>query len=444
MELEKKEYLDAKKELFGDEVLIEKAIRNYINKEDLSSQILSVQPIHYDKNKIWWYWNKNEFKWELTDETDILNFVNKLSFANTIKSKERMEILEAIKQKSRLVEPKEIKKTWIQFKNKIYDFETGESFEATPKYFSTNPIPYEISGNPQTPTIDKIFLEWVGKDSQQTLHEIISYCLLSDYPLHRIFCLVGAGLNGKGSFLNLIEKFIGKDNLCSTELDSLISSRFEVTRLHKKLVCVMGETNFSELSKTSMLKKLTGNDLIGFEYKNKNPFEDKNYAKIIIATNNLPATTDKTIGFYRRWMIVDFPNQFSEKKEILQEIPEEEFNNLATKSLINLNKLLSKREFHNEGTIEERKQKYESKSNFLEEFLSLSTTEEINHYITKADFFRRFTSWCKENRHREMSETSIGIKMKSLGHESGKKHFDWLHDGKGGSARVWLDIKWKE
>jgi len=38
---------------------------------------------------------------------------------------------------------------------------------------------------------------------------------------------------------------------------------------------MMGETNFNEMSKTSIIKKLTGGDLIGFEYKNKNPFNEK-------------------------------------------------------------------------------------------------------------------------------------------------------------------------
>ena len=73
----------------------------------------------------------------------------------------------------------------------------------------------------------------------------------------------------------------------------------------------MGETDFNEMKKTSMLKKLSGGDLIGFEYKRKDPFEDKNYAKITISTNNLPSTSDKTIGFYRRWLIIDFPITFS-------------------------------------------------------------------------------------------------------------------------------------
>ena len=104
-------------------------------------------------------------------------------------------------------------------------------------------IKWDVSGDPRTPVIDKIFNEWVGEKYIKTLYEIIAYCLISDYPIHRLFCLIGAGLNGKGCFLRLLSKFIGEDNITSTELDVLLSSRFEVTRLHKKLVCMMGETN---------------------------------------------------------------------------------------------------------------------------------------------------------------------------------------------------------
>jgi len=33
--------------------------------------------------------------------------------------------------------------------------------------------------------------------------------------------------------------------------------------------------------------------------------------------------------------------------------------------------------------------------------------------------------------------------MKELGIESSTKYFEWLYDGKGGNARVWLGISWK-
>ena len=423
-----------------------KTIFNYYGKRDLSKQLIQLQPLHYNESKIWWAWNKKEFKWEIFDETDILNFVRKLSFANTIKSKEKMEILEALKQEARLNKPKKIKKTWIQFKDIIVDIKTGEEFKATPKYFITNPIPYKLNKERyiETPIMDKIFEEWVGKNHVKTLYEIISYCLIPDYPIHRIFCFIGEGLNGKSCFLNLLRKFIGKENVCSTELDTLLTSRFEITRLYKKLVCQMGETNFNEMNKTSILKKLSGGDLIGFEYKGKDPFEDINYSKILISTNNLPSTTDKTIGFYRRWLILDFPNRFSEKKDILQDIPEEEYEILAVKCLGILKDLLDKREFHKEGSIEERMKKYEDKSNPLGKFIKEFTFEDADGFIWKFDFEKKLNEWCKENKFRQLSEVVIGKKMKEIGIFQELRQSNWLTNGIKKQFRAWIGIKFKD
>jgi len=420
-------------------------IDTYFTKKDLVKKLWKRKPFFLDKSKMWWLWDNNERRWELVDETDLLIFVQNTSRADTIASKEKTEILEAMKQYGRQKMPKPIEPTWIQFKGKIVDIKTGEEFKASPDYFVTNPIPWSLHEDRfvDTPIMDRIFEEWVGKENVKQLYQILSYSLIPSYPIHRIFCFIGGGMNGKSKFLELLRKFIGNYNCCSTELDTLLASRFEVTRLHKKLVCQMGETNFNEMSKTSLLKKLSGGDLIGFEYKNKNPFEETNYAKILIATNNLPTTTDKTIGFYRRWMIIDFPNQFSEKKDILAEIPEEEYEILAVKCLGILKDLLEDRQFHNEGTIEQRKEKYEKKSNFLETFLNEFAVEDIGEYITKSEFYKRFSEWCKEFRHREMSETSLGMAMKKIGIESGKKYFNWMYDGKGGQARVWNGIKWR-
>jgi len=405
-----------------------------------------IQPLFYDKNGLWWLWCSKEYRWNIVDEVDILNMIADTTGEDVISPKNRTLILNSLKQEGRKQTPEPIKETWIQFKDTIFDILTGERFIATSKYFSTNPLPFELNKDniEDTPNMDRIFEEWVGKDYVQTLHEILAYCMLPDYPINRLFCFIGSGMNGKSKFLELLRKFIGASNCSTTELDTLLASRFEVTRLHKKLVCMMGETNFNEISKTSIIKKLTGKDTIGFEYKNKNPFDEVNYAKILIATNNLPTTTDKTVGFYRRWMIIDFPNEFSEAKDILSEIPEEEYNCLSLKCCSILKDLLDKRSFHKEGSIEQRKERYEAKSNFLDKFLEESTESDMNGQITSADFFKKFQSWCKENRHREMSETSVGIGMKKVGVEQERRYFSWLYDGKGGQLRCWVGIKWKD
>lgn len=440
----------ASSEFHDDMMMFEKKVEDsvgriieaFVGKVDLAEQMLEAIPMHYDESGLWWVWNSAEKKWHIRDEIDILNLVANASGANVISSKERTEIINALKQLSRMRKPEKLPADCIQFEDEIVELKTGRRFKASPMYFITNPIPWKLGKKIETPVMDKIFEEWVGKDNVQTLYEILAYSILSDYPIGRIFCFIGGGSNGKSCFLNLLRKFVGEGNCCSTELDTLIASRFEVTRLYKKLVCQMGETNFGEMSKTSMLKKLSGRDLIGFEYKNKTPFEEINYAKIIIATNNLPSTTDKTIGFYRRWMIVDFPNQFDEKKDILADIPEEEYNNLAAKSLDILIGLLKKREFTNEGSVEDRMKRYEAKSNFLNSFLEEFTSESFDEFITKNEFKNKFTDWCKANRHRDMSDLAVAKAMKTRGIESGKTYFNWMNEGKGGQARTWQGLKW--
>ena len=420
-------------------------ISNYADKSDLAEQIWQRIPYFYDTAKIWWLWNLKELKWEVVDETAILIMVKNGSRANTIKATEKSEIVEAMRQYGREQKPMDIKKTWIQFKNKIYDYMSGEKFDVTPNYFVTNPIPYEINGNDKTPVMDKIFEEWVGKENITKLYEILAYSLIPDYPLHRIFCFIGAGMNGKSKYLQLLRKFIGTSNVCSTELDNLLLSRFEITKLHKKLVCQMGETDFNEMNRTSIIKKLTGGDLIGYEYKNKNPFEDVNYAKILIATNNLPATTDKTIGFYRRWMIIDFPNQFTEAKDILGDIPEKEYDNLATKSLKILKELIEKREFTNEGSIEDRMKNYEDHSNPISKFIKEEcSTGNAGDFETKNSFENRLNKWMENNKHRKMTGHAINKWMKINGFEEGRDNIDWFENDKlvKKLARVWYGIKY--
>lgn len=430
------------KEKYAEE--FSKAIKSFVDKKDLAKQFIKIQPVYFDSARNWWLWCHKELRWIRTDETDILNLIDDVSMANTITSSEKSEIMESLRQEGRKNKPEKVLPTWIQFKDRIYDLETDETFKAQPKYFITNPLPYELNSEEETPIMDKIFREWVGEDNVKTLYEIIAYCMIPSYPINRIFCLVGAGMNGKSKYLELLRKFIGEYNCCSTELDLLIQSRFEVTRLHKKLVCQMGETNFNELTNTSILKKLSGGDLIPFEYKRADLFEDINYAKIIISTNNLPETTDKTIGFYRRWMIVDFPNTFSEKKDILADIPEEEYVALCKKCCKILKSLLEIRTFTNEGTIEERQKRYEDRSNPFDKFFNEYIIESQT-YIPKWEFGKRLNEWCKSNRFREMSEIAINKKMKDKGIFDGREIVKWHENGfeKEKFFRVWRNLSWK-
>jgi len=362
----------------------------------------TIQPYYFDKSKNFWVWVDEEKCWKIIDDTTLLNYLDKnLTLSGeTITIGIKNNYIEAFRRVGRDKEPKKAEKSWIQFKDWIYDIKTKEGWEATPAYFLTNPIPWKMGKTTTTPTMDKLFEEWVGERYVKTLYEIIAYCCYTDYPIHLAFCLIGSGRNGKSQFQRLLSKFIGENNCISTELDNLVKSRFEPFRLYKKLVCLMSETNFGTMSQTSMLKKLTGNDLIGFEQKNKTGFDGYNYATLMINSNSMPTSTDTSEGFFRRWLIIDFPNSFSEGKDILETIPDEEYNNLARKVCMILPELLKKGTLTNQGTIEERRTAYIKASNPLPFFLEECCVEDVESWIKTAELFNAYKQYLKKEKKR--------------------------------------------
>lgn len=405
------------------------------------------QPMFYDYAQLFWRWDFELNCWVKTDEIDILNKIESATGIDIISPSWRAKILNLLKQSGRKSIPKISGKNFIQFKNGLIDIRKPDEITLpSPKYFITNPIPHNIGDSEETPIMDKLFEEWVGKDYVQTLYEIIAYCLYPDYPIERIFCLIGAGSNGKSCFLNLLRNFIGEQNVTSTDLNLLIKNNFQGSKLYKKLVCLMGETDFNVMERTEKIKRLvSGKDPVSIEFKNKQPFDTINYAKLLIATNSLPTTTDKTVGFYRRWTLIDFPNQFNEEKDILGGIPEKEYENLAKKSIRILVELLKKRIFTNDGNFEERAKRFEERSNPFEKFWKEEIDEDFNEHIFKWDFKKEFDSWCEENRFRKLTERTVSNLMKDKGIEASRVQADWYsQDHSKPRWNAWIGIKWKK
>lgn len=402
---------------------LSRVIRQYRDPTELSQLFWEGQPIYYDKVRKWWLWNLTEYKWVMVDETDIMCAIeDALADGNhTVQTKIKNEILEALRRIGRRRAPKPMKETWVQFKDKIYDITTGESFEATPEYFAANPIPWKVGDSMETPTIDRLLCEWVDKQGYQdetwanTLLEVIAYAMLSTQPLQRIIALTGAGANGKGTYLKLLRKFIGPENIAATELRLLTSRNFESSALYKKLVVLMSEVQEQDMKSTNIIKALSGEDPIRYEFKGKDTFQETSYTTCIIATNALPTTNDRSAGFYRRWLIIDFPNQFEIRTNLIESIPDAEFENLARKCIAKAKDLLETGKFTNEGTMEERNARYEARSNPVGHFIAEHFDEDSDGQTVFKEFYDELQVWLVKNNHRKLTTKATSALLKELG-----------------------------
>lgn len=393
-----------------------------VNKLDLAENFHKSQPFFYDKNCLWWLWNKEKKLYEIIDETDLVVIIDNNLGRVVPLLKDRREIVEALKIVGRKKIPKDIPINWIQFKDCIYDIKKNKKINSSSEYFCVNPIPWNLGDKTETPKLDELFSEWVKtKEEVNLLYEILAYSLYPAYPISRIFCLYGKGSNGKSVYLNILSKFLGEDNCCSTSLESLITNRFEGSKLYKKLACKLSEIHDRTLSKTSLLKNISGGDSISIEFKNKNPFDKVVYSKIIIGTNTIPITEDDTDGFFRRWIVIDFPNQFSEKRDILAEIEDKEYENLGFKCIKILKKILSKREFSFEGSIEERKKRYNERANPIESFISDRCKHDVDSDVVFSDLYYEFEKYLSNKRFRSVNKREFGKSLRNIGFEIRKK-----------------------
>ena len=416
------------------------------NRQRLAEAFKEYRPYFYDINDNFYLWNHQKNCYEVVQFSHFLKTLKKITKEKEINWGFSLlwgEFERCLKITGDT--PETLPKECIQFKNKIINLKTGEEFEATPKYYCINVIPHNIGISMQTPLIDKMLGEWVNKENVEGIKENIAFSMLRYYPIRRFFILYGGGANGKTSFMNFKINVLGENNCVATDLDLLLNNRFEAYRVYQKLYCVSGELSTELLQKTDVLKRLTGDDIMRIEQKFKNAFDMRNYAKFDFATNTLPEIEEDTKAIWDRLILVMFPNIFTEKKNPILNIPEEEYENLCSWCVSFLKKLLSQEEysFKLDRPFEEKRDLYKGYSEPIRVFLKENFIEDLNSEYPMHKFCEEFNAFLSEKNLRSLRKSII----KGMLRRKGFKTNILPYNKSDGTSTMWsfiLSIKRKD
>jgi len=275
----------------------------------------------------------------------------------------------------------------ICLKNGVYDLETETLENHSPQHFFTHQIPTRYDPSKDCEAIHSFLHDIVRTEKEvKTLREIAGMLLLPDYPIPKAFMLLGKGNNGKSRYLDLLRNLIGEDNITEKGLQDL-GGRFGTHELQGKLACIDDDLSSRKIDEESAgtLKKLTGGSRIGAEVKYGGHYNFYNYATPIFAANELPRTVDDTDGFYRRWILVEFPYKFKEKpeqgnelekqgrpkKELMDEIAcKDQLEGFLWWAIEGLKDVLENSEFTHAPTTQEAREKWREYSVPLTKFIS--------------------------------------------------------------------------
>jgi len=382
--------------------------------------------IYYDESRYWWIWNGQEHKWQETDETDILNKIDSkiTNASNTIEMQIKSLLIEALKREGRKNRPEELDWHWIQFKDKLVNFETNKVMTASPKYFIANPIPWEIGKSDKTPKLDELLNNWLNneKDTKRDilcLKELFAFVIAPKYFISAVPFCYGNGSDGKSQFIKTMVKFIGLHNYTSTTLNYLEKSQFGTYSLRKKLLCSVNELPKNQIDQFTTIKAISGRDPIFMEKKGHDRVTDTVYAKIFLVGNDVPICSDMSDGFARRIILLKFPNQFKECGDIFETIPDKEFRNLAKWSLKRLKLLEKTYKLHSDSTdLKTKKEEYKTAANQVIHFMKEEEyliTGKMSDKIMVTDWFNQYNRWAEANNKEMLDYKSFKAKIENLG-----------------------------
>jgi len=306
---------------------------------------------------------------------------------------------------------------YITMENGVYDVEEQKVIGFSPEILNTTKIPVTYDPEADCPKFKEFLTQVLNPEDIPVIQELFGYCLLKDYRYQSAFMFWGTGSNGKSILLDTLIAFVGKDNISGVALQDLEENRFAKAELYGKMANIFPDLSADALKTTGAMKMLTGGDMIQAEEKFKNGFRFYNHAKLIFSANMIPASRDDTHAFWRRWIILTFPNEFSEEqqdKNLLKKLTtEEEMSGIFNWAVEGLKGLLKNDKFSYSVPVELRRALYIKKSDPVWAFSEEILEPDPENQITKDDLYNYFKTYCKENAFIPTSKESFGKKLLS-------------------------------
>ena len=339
---------------------------------------------------------------------------------------------------------------YINLENGVYDFEEDEFIKEDVNLRLRHKLPINYDPDAEPDKVLKVVNDIVRDEDVDLIQEMFGYCIFRDYPFNKAFMLLGKGSNGKSTLLNILQEFLGDENIANPSLQTLLKNDYNKHHLYKKLANINADIPSKALENTSIFKNLTGEDKVFGEKKHSNDaMQFKNYAKLIYSANELPKTTEFTDAFFRRWIIIEFPYKFTNNPDdrfknkdpdVLKGLfDEEEMSGLFNWALEGLKRIFRQNGFSTSEGAKNVKKRWLLLTDSLRSFVEYHCEAHPDYLIPKDEFMKIYKYYCKAFDVRYRSKNKVGRDLPEiLPVEGSRRKID------GETKRVWMGLRVKD
>ena len=321
--------------------------------------------------------------------------------------------------------PKESNKILINLKNGTLEIDKHnvKLREHHRDDFLTYVLDYNYDANATTPIFTKFIDEVLpDKDTQNVLQEFLGYVFSTNLKLEKVAVLYGAGANGKSVFFEVITMMMGKDNLSFKGLGDICmkgdKGNNHRAELESKLINYASELN-PQGADIEIFKALVSGEPVSARRLYKNVYTFSNDAKLIFNANKLPAETERTHGFFRRFLIIPFDVTITDNKKDIHlhnKIIDSELSGVLNWAIDGLKRLLANEDFTYSGAISEAVEAYKKETNSVALFVEEEgiIAHEDGTFPNKT-LYGLYKDWVVDAGMGKLSNVNFSKEMKNLG-----------------------------
>lgn len=325
------------------------------------------------------------------------------------------ETVEAIKRRTYVDRKKFNPRGMLNLKNCVLDLHTLRTQPHRRDLLFTYQLPVVYDPAAPHSILDKFLLEVLPDErGRDRIQRWAGYTLEPGNPHQRALMLVGEGNNGKSTLLGLIVDEVGDDNVATETLQTLAENRYSAAVLWGKMANVCADIPASIIRYTGTFKMLVGGDRLRGEEKYRAPFSFANEAKLLFSANALPEVNDRSLAFWRRWDLIQFPVDLSGRED--RDLPAKlraERSGVLNWMLDGLKKV------HESGLLSDTAadslaESWKQHADPLYWFLKECTTDSAVSTIPKAEFYACYVLFCQEHERKPLAQNVLGERLRQL------------------------------
>lgn len=307
----------------------------------------------------------------------------------------------------------------INFTNGMLEWKTGRLTPHDPALLSTIQLPYAWDPEADCPRFDAWLHSILTPDYVELAWQMIGYLMMSGNPQQVAFMFLGRGRNGKGTLIRILGHLLGEGNYSAISLDDLTGNRFAAAGLYGKIANLAGDIDATFQESTARFKMLTGEDVFTAENKGQPAFRFMNWAVPVFSANKAPGSADTSEGYLRRWIILKFDRQISDREKILhldeQFIPE--LSGIARRGIEALRRMMETGHFKDDGDVAKGKAEFVEQLDQVRQWIDQCCEADGDYTIKRDVLYDSYKFWADKTGSGKLKAAEFYSRLDNAGFE---------------------------